>query len=262
VGGGLGAPRAVGNPYRNLHRQSGFGTLGDPGIIGLLCEVASRALLAVWYQKWFVHLRLRPEALGGQVQFEAARGGRGPGLYPVHRSVLDSEAVARTQRAHGTALLPQAFPEGSPMHPAYGAGHATVAGACVTVLKALFDGSAPITAPVDVVVDPATGQDRLRPYRGDALSVGGELDKLASNIALARNIAGVHWRSDATASLRLGEQVATDLLRAHAAALPEFGDGEAVFTFRRFDGGTEVVRSGVREPGIPPQGRPHAAPLA
>ena len=36
-------------------------------------------------------------------------------------------------------LLPMAFPEGSPMHPSYGAGHATVAGACVTILKAFFD---------------------------------------------------------------------------------------------------------------------------
>ena len=40
--------------------------------------------------------------------------------------------------AQGTRLLPMAFPEGSPMHPAYGAGHATVAGACVTILKAFF----------------------------------------------------------------------------------------------------------------------------
>jgi hypothetical protein len=38
------------------------------------------------------------------------------------------------------ALLPMAFQEGSPMHPSYGAGHATVAGACVTILKAFFDG--------------------------------------------------------------------------------------------------------------------------
>lgn len=36
-------------------------------------------------------------------------------------------------------LLPMAFPEGSPMHPSFGAGHATVAGACTTILKAFFD---------------------------------------------------------------------------------------------------------------------------
>jgi hypothetical protein len=41
----------------------------------------------------------------------------------------------------GAALLPQVFPEGAPTHPAYGAGHATVAGACVTILKAWFDES-------------------------------------------------------------------------------------------------------------------------
>ena len=29
---------------------------------------------------------------------------------------------------YGTYLLPQAYPEGSPLHPAYGSGHATVAG--------------------------------------------------------------------------------------------------------------------------------------
>ena len=39
----------------------------------------------------------------------------------------------------GNWLLPMAFPEGSPMHPSYGAGHATVAGACTTILKAWFD---------------------------------------------------------------------------------------------------------------------------
>ena len=47
-----------------------------------------------------------------------------------------------TAEASATVHLPMAFAEGSPMHPAYGAGHATVAGACVTVLKAFFDTSA------------------------------------------------------------------------------------------------------------------------
>ena len=37
-----------------------------------------------------------------------------------------------------TLLLPMAFTPGSPVHPAYGAGHASVAGVCVTVLKAYF----------------------------------------------------------------------------------------------------------------------------
>jgi len=48
----------------------------------------------------------------------------------------------------------------------------------------------------------------LVPYNGPPLTVGGELNKLASNIAIGRNFAGVHWRSDATESLKLGEEVA------------------------------------------------------
>ncbi|MEM7163573.1 MAG: hypothetical protein AAF487_14165, partial [Bacteroidota bacterium] len=50
------------------------------------------------------------------------------------------EAVFDFNKKQGY-FLPMAFPEGSPMHPAYGAGHATVAGACVTILKAFFDTS-------------------------------------------------------------------------------------------------------------------------
>jgi hypothetical protein len=101
-------------------------------------------------------------------------------------------------------LLPQVFPEGSPLHPSYGSGHATVAGACVTILKAMFDGSTGYANPVVASADGLS----LVPYVGsdaNSLTVEGELNKLASNVAHGRNIAGVHWRSDAYWSLRLGE---------------------------------------------------------
>jgi hypothetical protein len=32
-----------------------------------MCEVATRALKAVWFQKWFVHMRLRPEVFACRV---------------------------------------------------------------------------------------------------------------------------------------------------------------------------------------------------
>ena len=60
----------------------------------------------------------------------------------------------------------------------------------------------------------------LVPYYGPPLTVGGELNKLASNVATGRNIAGVHWRSDAMNSLRLGEEIAISLLRDQTRALP------------------------------------------
>ena len=52
----------------------------------------------------------------------------------------------------------------------------------------------------------------LVPWKGSGLTVGGELDKLAGNIAYGRNFAGLHWRSDAVEGLRLGEAVAVSVL--------------------------------------------------
>jgi hypothetical protein len=101
---------------------------------------------------------------------------------------------------NGSSLLPMAFPEGSPTHPAYGAGHATVAGACVTMLKAFFDGSFVLPSPM-VPTPNGTG---LVPYTGHDLTVANELNKVAANVAIGRNGAGVHWRSDYASSLHLG----------------------------------------------------------
>jgi hypothetical protein len=124
-----------------------------------------------------------------------------------------------------------AFPEGCPTHPSYGAGHATVAGACTTILKAWFATSFVLPDPVVASADGTA----LLPYAGPPLTVGGELDKLASNIGIGRNGAGVHWRSDYAASLRLGERVALCILEEQRAtyneepslALSTF-DGEAI----------------------------------
>ncbi|MGH7817835.1 MAG: vanadium-dependent haloperoxidase [Candidatus Binatia bacterium] len=133
-----------------------------------------------------------------------------------------------------TYLLPQAYPEGSPLHPSYGAGHATVAGACVTILKALFDESFQIPHPM---VPNANGS-ALVSYSGPLLTVGDELNKLASNVAFGRNFAGIHWRSDATESLKLGEAVAINILKDQRAGYNEDFSG---FTFTKFDGTTVMV---------------------
>ena len=45
----------------------------------------------------------------------------------------------------------------------------------------------------------------LMPCDGLALSVGGEINKLAFNVAMGRNFAGIHYRSDMMAGFRLGE---------------------------------------------------------
>ena len=134
----------------------------------------------------------------------------------------------------GSHLLPLAFTEGSPLHTSYGSGHATVAGASVTMLKAFFDESAQIKNPV---VPSADGLS-LVPYTGTPLTVGGELNKIASNVATGRNIAGVHWRTDATEAIKLGEDIAISILKDNKGCFNETFNG---FSLTKFDGTTITV---------------------
>ena len=231
---GMGVPFDSGNPYNNSTTQDGFGTFGAPHVATLLCEISTRALKSVWNQKWFVHRRLRPEAFGERVDRTLYHGAN----YPVHTEILNSLSTKSRLGGYmpaGNAFLPMAFPEGSPTHPAYGAGHATVAGACVTILKAWFDENFVIQNPL---MPDATGQS-LVPYTGgDTLTVGGELNKIASNVALGRNVAGVHWRSDGTESLLLGEALAISVLKDQKNCYNETFSG---FSLTKFNGTTITV---------------------
>lgn len=118
----LNAPVKPSNPYFNSSTQDAFGTFGPPFIGVMTAEPATRALKSVWFQKWFVNRRFRPEVMAARVD----RHKRGFAKYPIHPDVLNSTVVDAIFQTYGSYLLPQAFPEGSPTHPAYGAGHATV----------------------------------------------------------------------------------------------------------------------------------------
>jgi hypothetical protein len=107
------------------------------------------------------------------------------------------------------------------------------------MLKWFFDESAPIKNPV--VPDPAH-PDKLIPYVAPAgeppLTVGGELNKLASNISQGRNIAGVHWRTDASEANRLGEELAISMLKELGGLYNETVGGNSL---TRFDGATITI---------------------
>ena len=230
------APLNPGNPYLTSSNQTGFGTFGAPYIKALVAEAASRALKAAWYQKWFVHRALRPEEFGGRVHFTKTGAAR----YPLHSDVMNSDALARVAARNGTWLLPHAFPEGCPQHPTYAAGHATVAGACATLVKAFFDDTASLASMTDIVQASSDGLS-LVSYTGtdrNSLTIGGEMDKIAANIAIGRNHAGVHWRSDYADSLLLGEGVAISILRDQKATYSESFNG---YTFTKFDGSRITV---------------------
>jgi hypothetical protein len=213
-----------GLPLTRSRTQLPFAQCGGPHVLSLVTEVATRALKAVWYQKWFVHHRLRPEAFAGRVHNRATNAAQ----YPVHPDVLNSRALSEVFSKYNTGLLPQAFPEGSPTHPSYGSGHSTVAGACTTILKAFFDETDTIKNPK---VPNAEGT-ALVPYDGPPLTVLGELNKVASNVANGRNGAGVHWRTDAINSLLLGEEVAICILQEQKLTYNE----DVTMSLTKFDG--------------------------
>ena len=69
--------------------------------------------------------------------------------------------------------------------------------------------------------------------KSGSLKLGHELNKLAANIAIGRNMAGVHWRSDYTQSLRLGEAIAIGILQEQKILYKEMFTRP--FEFTRFD---------------------------
>ena len=139
------------------------------------------------------------------------------------------------QSRGSSALLPHSYPEGAPTHPSYPAGHAVIAGACATVLKAFFNENFVIPQ----AVTPAPDGQTLKPYKEGELKVGAELDKLAENVALGRDWAGIHWRSDGDAGLRLGEAVAINVLREMRMTSHEVFGG---FDLTTFDGKRVTVQ--------------------
>ncbi len=204
--------------------------LGGPEVLDMVTKAGNCGLKAAWYQKWGVHRRLRPEAFSGRVHQQMT----GAKDYGIHPEVLSSTALSRSFSRFGTYLQSQAYPEGSPTHCSYPAGHAVMAGACVTILKAYFDTDYVLNDPVVPTADGLA----LVPYAGPALTIGHELDKLASNISIGRNIAGVHWRTDGEEGMRLGEQVAIGMLQDYRSTRAE---PLGAFRFTGFDGQSVVV---------------------
>lgn len=202
-------------------KQTGFALFGPPHILSLVTEVATRALKSVRYQKFNIHRRPRPEAVAGLVDAfkRQDRLQEDENFEPISNlvSFIDEEATKRigkhnrdqnnnqndatgprwqdydpvngNSRNLETFLLLMPFHEGSPMHPFYGAGHATVAGACVTILKAFFDTNQVLER---AFVPTSNGSSLKEVQIGDGLNVGEELNKLCANIRIGRNFAGVH----------------------------------------------------------------------
>jgi hypothetical protein len=106
------------------------------------------------------------------------------------------------------------------------------------VLKAFFNENFAIP---NAVFATAAG-DALQPYSQGALTLGGEFEKLAANIAFARDAAGVHYRSDSLAGVLTGERQGLSLLSDYSRSFNERFDG---FELSTFAGKRVRIRNGI-----------------
>ena len=220
------------NPYSTSVTQASGPLFGNNHAVDLLSRVSMGSQNVAWFQKWLVHRRARPEVFFARVHKHLTDNAI---RYPIHPELFASTALAKVYDAHGTYLLPTATPDGSPTHPSYPAGHAVMAGAAVTMLKAMFNGDYVIKNPVQPSADGRT----LEAYKGGAtLTIETELNKLASNISLGRDTAGLHYRSDGDLGIILGEEYAISLLQE---LIKTYSEDFAGFTFRKFDGTPVVI---------------------
>jgi hypothetical protein len=202
-----------------------FATLGLAECFALLNRVACTALQVCWYFKWNVFRRIRPEEYFG-LRMAGKSGDRLTAASPELQLALDE-----LDKRFGTRLLPQVYPEGCPIHPSYPAAHAVVSGACGAILKFCFNGDRKIK----------TYESRdgisLSEELEQGVRVGDEIDKLMWNVSFGRSFAGIHWRSDCEEGIRLGEQIAYDLLVEMNCYRPVSPSETRYLTFNK----TEVV---------------------
>src|SRR5438309_5733491 len=121
----IGARLDPANPYvHEITNQDAFTTFGPVEWFDMVGRAPRPAHEAVWFQKWRIHRSLRPEEFAGRVHNHLI----GAFTYPLHRDVLDSEAVGQTFSRYGSYLCSQAYPDGCPTHTAYPSGHSVGAG--------------------------------------------------------------------------------------------------------------------------------------
>lgn len=127
----------------------------------------------------------------------------GAANYPFNSELFDSSVFEQVFSRYGTYLLPTPQPSGAGLEPSYPPTSVIVTAGAATLMKAFFDEAYVLPDPV---VPSADGRS-LEPYQGsEALTIGGELNKMVGNDAYARLWRTGHYRSCSVAAIQLGRR--------------------------------------------------------
>lgn len=230
---------------------------GTSQLLTSLGEVTNLALKHVWYWKWQVYRRMRPEVYSLWIDNIKNNKVSNDKNYDISDVILKNNILEEIKSynldwgVENSFTLPLTYREGSPTHPSYPAAHATIAGACCTLLKIFFDtekkwnslpelGKYELSQIKSLVVQSNEDGTELIPYNDfdiEEMTIAGEINKLGFNIGFGRNWAGVHYRSDIIEGLKLGEQIAIDYMKDILSMSVEnnLNNTPPSITFRKFD---------------------------
>ena len=202
----------TGTQIGGSNSSSNFLNGGIIDLLSCLGSVARVALRTAWWLKW-KNLKLRPEEFAARIQLAAEiskkEAGDIPGFLELKERMKNDEVLRLIKEKNRSYFLTMLYKEGAPVHPSFPSGHATVAGACCTVLKCFLRTRANGESRKwsDVMGLGSIGVD-------SGETIDGEINKLAMNVSVGRNAAGVHYSSDNESGVRIGEQTAIFFLRS------------------------------------------------
>lgn len=243
---------------------------GGPNVLASVAHVCQGALRMAWHSKYGIGMKIRPEVMAHRIHLGMTNNNMRiavPGLDNL-TTIMQTKAESLLMEVKsvnnlldtngaeiadtGTYLLRSQYPEGSPTHPSWPAGHATVAGAAVTVLKAMLschdeNNLAKPWSETVYVSNDGTNLDVTQSVPD--MTVVSELNKLASNVALGRDWAGVHYRCDGDSGIIAGEDFAITYLQDVAKEYHESKSGLFKgFLLEKFNGDkVTITANGVYE---------------
>jgi membrane-associated phospholipid phosphatase len=227
--------------FHTKTRSPGFArfiNLGPVDLYNLMTKATKLAMNATWVWKWS-QLRPRPEEMAYQIHLakKYTSSDLNGSVINFPQALMNNPILEEIAKYNnGKYLMPLGYSQGSPFHPSYPGGHATIAGAMVTIMKAWFNCDCLIPA----VVPDLTG-DNLVMYKlknnnqTQYLRIEDELEKIVTNCSHSRNMAGIHYQSDSEVGILIGEQAAISVLQDE---VNKYSD-DIAFRFRKRSG--EVV---------------------